>query len=162
MNGGVQIKGQGREWEDFDDVIFATHSDDSLSMLNDPSEHESAALGSVKYQPNSIVLHSDTSIMPKHKSVWSSWIYSEDVDKASPRIDLTCWMNELQPWLTEDPPFVTLNTTRDIDPALFARNAQDLMSLHDNDHGVPRNRARVWHGCVMSWRRRGCFRRSAF
>mgnify|MGYP001952810997 CR=1 FL=1 len=103
---------------DFDEVVFATHSDDSLSMLNDASAHEMSVLGAVKYQPNSIVLHSDVSIMPKRKSVWSSWIYSEDADKVSPRIDLTYWMNKLQPWLQEDPLFVTLNTTRDIEPAL--------------------------------------------
>ena len=119
LEGGVQVKAQGGDWDDFDEVIFATHSDDSLSMLNDPTAHEVDTLGAVKYQPNSIVLHSDTSIMPKRKSVWSSWVYSEDANKASPRIDLTYWMNKLQPWLKDDPLFVTLNTTRDIDPALI-------------------------------------------
>lgn len=116
---GVQIKAPGSEWEDFDEVIFATHSDDSLRMLADPSAQETSILGAVAYQPNTIVLHSDTSIMPKRKSVWSSWVYSEDADKASDRIDLTYWMNKLQPWLTDDPLFVTLNTTREIDPALI-------------------------------------------
>jgi predicted NAD/FAD-binding protein len=62
------------------------------------------------------VLHSDVSIMPKRKSVWSSWVYSEDANKQSDRIDLTYWMNRLQPWLRDDPLFVTLNTTREIDP----------------------------------------------
>lgn len=115
---GVTIKAPGSEWEEFDEVIFATHSDDSLRMLVDPSGDETSILGAVKYQPNKIVLHSDTSIMPKRKSVWSSWVYSEDSDKQSDRIDLTYWMNKLQPWLKADPLFVTLNTTRDIDPAL--------------------------------------------
>ena len=115
---GVKIKAPGSEWEEFDEVIFATHSDDSLRMLADASGDETKILGAVKYQPNKIVLHSDTSIMPKRKSVWSSWVYSEDKDKRSDRIDLTYWMNKLQPWLTADPLFVTLNTTRDIDPAL--------------------------------------------
>lgn len=116
--GGVQVKTHGAEWEAFDEVIFATHSDDSLAMLADPTDHEARTLGAVAYQPNSVVLHSDTSIMPKRKSVWSSWVYSEDKHKTSPRIDLTYWMNKLQPWLQDDPLFVTLNTTRDIDPAL--------------------------------------------
>jgi len=115
---GVQVKAKGSEWEAFDEVVFATHSDDSLAMLSDASEVETAVLGAVKYQPNSVVLHSDASIMPKRKVVWSSWVYSEDKDKASERIDLTYWMNKLQPWLTQDELFVTLNTTRDIDPAL--------------------------------------------
>ena len=119
MANSVEIKAPGSDWEGFDAVIFATHSDDSQSMITDPSADETAILGAVKYQPNSIVLHSDTSIMPKRKSVWSSWVYSEDADKQTDRIDLTYWMNKLQPWLTDDPLFVTLNTTRDIDPALI-------------------------------------------
>ena len=118
-DGEVKIKAPGSDWETFDEVIFATHSDDSLAMLADPTTQETSILGAVAYQPNNIVLHSDTAIMPKRKSVWSSWVYSEDADKASDRIDLTYWMNKLQPWLTEDPLFVTLNTTRDIDPALI-------------------------------------------
>ncbi|AGI69951.1 hypothetical protein OAN307_c46010 [Octadecabacter antarcticus 307] len=116
---GVTIKAPGSEWEAFDEVIFATHSDDSLAMLDDPTTFEKAMLGAVKYQPNEIVLHSDVSIMPKRKSVWSSWVYCEDADKDSNRIDLTYWMNKLQPWLQDDPLFVTLNTTRDIDPDLI-------------------------------------------
>lgn len=115
---GVQIKSTESEWEAFDEVIFASHSDDSLAMLSDPSADETRILGAIKYQPNKIVLHSDTTIMPKRKSVWSSWVYCEDANKQTDRIDLTYWMNKLQPWLQDDPLFVTLNTTRDIDPAL--------------------------------------------
>lgn len=116
---GVRIKSHGSEWEVFDEVVFATHSDDSLSMLADPSGDETRQLGAVKYQPNKVVLHSDTSIMPKRKSVWSSWVYTEDDAKKSERIDLTYWMNKLQPGVMRDQFFVTLNTTRDIDPTLI-------------------------------------------
>lgn len=115
----VKIKAPGSEWEEFDEVIFATHSDDSLAMIADPTAMEHSTLGAVKYQPNTIVLHSDETIMPKRKSVWSSWVYCEDANKASDRIDLTYWMNKLQPWLKQDQLFVTLNTTRDIDQALI-------------------------------------------
>jgi len=118
MQDGVSVKTPGSEWENFDEVIFATHSDDSLAMLADPSPTEKSVLRAVKYQPNKIVLHSDETIMPKRKSVWSSWVYTEDANKKSDRIDLTYWMNKLQPGVMRDPFFVTLNTTRDIDPAL--------------------------------------------
>ncbi|WP_281980841.1 NAD(P)/FAD-dependent oxidoreductase [Thalassorhabdomicrobium marinisediminis] len=111
---GVHIKAQSGEWEAFDEVIFATHSDDSLHLLSDPTPEERAVLGAIRYQPNRIVLHSDEGIMPKRKAVWSSWIYSEDATKTSERIDLTYWMNKLQPWLREESLFVTLNTTREI------------------------------------------------
>lgn len=115
----VKIKAPGSEWEEFDEVIFATHSDDSLAMIADPTAMEHSTLGAVKYQSNTIVLHSDETIMPKRRSVWSSWVYCEDANKATDRIDLTYWMNKLQPWLKQDQLFVTLNTTRNIDPALI-------------------------------------------
>lgn len=108
---GVMVKAAGSEWEAFDEVVFATHSDITLRLLDDPSPEEQAMLGAIRYQPNSIILHSDPSVMPKNRSVWSSWVYAEGHDKVLGQIDLTYWMNSLQPWLTEDPLFVTLNTT---------------------------------------------------
>lgn len=110
---GVKIKAAG-DWEVFDEVIFATHSDDTLRMLSDPTPTEKATLGAIRYQPNDVTLHSDTSIMPKRKQVWSSWIYTEDRDKTSDQIDLTYWMNSLQPSIKGDDYMVTLNTTRPI------------------------------------------------
>ena len=116
---GVQVKTAGADWENFDEVIFATHSDDTLRMLADATPTERATLGAIRYQPNRVVLHSDTSIMPKKKSVWASWIYTEERGKSSDQIDLTYWMNSLQPWLKNDNYMVTLNTTRPIDERLI-------------------------------------------
>ncbi|MEL7213545.1 MAG: FAD-dependent oxidoreductase [Pseudomonadota bacterium] len=111
---GVHVKAKGGEWELFDEVVFATHSDDSLAMLADPSPEETANLGAVKYQPNDVVLHCDEAIMPQSRKVWSSWNYTEGYAKQTDRIDLTYWINSLQPIPKEDPHFVTLNTTRTI------------------------------------------------
>lgn len=111
---GPQVKTAGAELETFDEIVFASHSDDTLSMLTDASSIERSTLGAIRYQPNRVVLHSDTSIMPRRKQVWSSWIYSEDTKCASDHIDLTYWMNSLQPWLTGDDFMVTLNTQREI------------------------------------------------
>ena len=111
---GVQVKAWGGEWEAFDEVVFATHSDDSLSMLTDPDPVEKQALGAIRYQPNDITLHADTRIMPKRRKTWASWVYTEDSQKRSDRIDLTYWMNSLQPIPMDDPHFVTLNTKRTI------------------------------------------------
>lgn len=106
---GAEVKVEGAEWEAYDEVIFATHSDDTLRLLSDPSEDEIRALGNFAYQPNRIVLHSDTSVMPSRRKVWASWVYTEQTERRSDRIPLTYWMNSLQPWLTE-PLFVTLNS----------------------------------------------------
>lgn len=114
LAGAVQIKTHGAEWESFDEVIFATHSDDSLRMLSDARPAERAALSKIAYQPNDIILHADASVMPKRKRCWSSWNYTEDAKLTNNRIDLTYWMNSLQPIPANDPHFVTLNTKRSI------------------------------------------------
>ena len=123
---GVEVKANGGDWEMYDEVIFATHSDQTLAMLSDATAIERSALGSVRYQPNKVILHSDTAIMPKRRSVWSSWVYSEDTDRTSSEIDLTYWMNSLQPWLKGDDMMVTLNTKRPIREGLI----WDEVTLH--------------------------------
>ena len=119
----------------YDEVVFATHSDDSLRLLEDAKDFEQEQLSAVQYQPNEMILHADPSVMPHNKQCWSSWIYSEAADKTSDRIDLTYWMNSLQPIPKDDPHFVTLNTTRTIkqeliyDQATFRHPVYDLAAL---------------------------------
>ncbi len=78
VHGGIDLRAEGSEWEHYDDVIFATHSDDSLRLLQDATALEQRALGAIKYQPNRVVLHADASVMPRRKVCWSSWNYTED------------------------------------------------------------------------------------
>jgi uncharacterized protein len=112
--GSVLVRATGDDWDLFDDVVFATHSDVTLRLLADPTPAETAALGAVKYQPNQAVLHSDTTMMPKSRKVWSSWSYVEGKGGPGDKIDLTYWMNSLQPIPQDDPLFITLNSTRPI------------------------------------------------
>jgi predicted NAD/FAD-binding protein len=119
MDVGVDVKTHGADWEAFDEVVFATHSDDTLAMLSDATELEKSTLGAVRYQPNKVVLHSDTSIMPKRRQVWSSWVYSEDTQRTDTEINLTYWMNSLQPWLKGEEMMVTLNSNRPISDDLI-------------------------------------------
>ena len=116
---GVHVTPVGADAEIFDEVVFATHSNDALRLLADANAAETSALGSVGYQPNHVVLHSDASVMPRKKQVWSSWNYTEAAGKQDDQIDLTYWMNRLQPLETEHDFFVTLNSTREIDPSLI-------------------------------------------
>ncbi len=111
---GVEIRPNGGDWESFDEVVFATHSDDSLALLADADEREAAALGAVRYQPNDVVLHADPGVMPRQRKVWSSWNYSECAAQRDGQIDITYWMNRLQPIPQDDPLFVTLNSNRPI------------------------------------------------
>lgn len=111
---GVELRQPGGTWEGFDDVVLATHSDDALALLSDATPEERRDLGAIRYQPNEVVLHADPAVMPRRRICWSSWNYTEEAGKRSDRIDLTYWMNSLQPIPADDPLFVTLNSTRPI------------------------------------------------
>ncbi len=148
---GVEIKTAGADWEMFDEVIFATHSDDTLRMLADPTPAETATLGAVKYQPNRVVLHSDTSIMPKRRAVWSSWIYAEEAGKQADQIDLTYWMNSLQPWLTGPDYMVTLNTTRQIKDELIWDEVSLRHPVYDTAALAAQREAAAMNGSNRTW-----------
>ncbi len=136
---GVRVRVQGGEWDMFDEVIFATHSDVTLRLLSDASPAERTALSAARYQTNEAVLHADTSIMPKRKSVWSSWVYVEPAGPKPDRIDLTYWMNSLQPIPKDDPLFVTLNSNQSIHENLI----HDVVSFDHPVYDLPAERARA-------------------
>lgn len=148
---GVEIKTNGADWEMFDEVVFATHSDDTLRMLADPTASETATLGAVRYQPNRVVLHSDTSIMPKRRAVWSSWIYAEEAGKQADQIDLTYWMNSLQPWLTGQDYMVTLNTTRPIRDEMIWDEVTLRHPVYDTAAIAAQSQAAAMNGSNRTW-----------
>ena len=107
----------------FDKVIFATHSDQALKLLNDPSEDEKSILGALPYQKNTAVVHTDASLMPKIKATWSSWNYLLSGDPGRP-VTLTYNMNILQS-LDAKPDFlVTLNSSGEIDPSKIIKKIE--------------------------------------
>ena len=148
---GVQIKTYGAEWELFDEVVFATHSDDSLRMIEDASAIEHAMLSAVKYQPNDIVLHSDPSVMPKRRKTWSSWNYTEASNKSLDRIDLSYWMNSLQPLPTTEDFFVTLNTARPIRDDLVWDTATLRHPVYDAPALAAQDTVRAMNGANRTW-----------
>lgn len=148
---GVEVKAKGAEWEAFDEVVMATHSDDSLALLSDASQAERAALGAVRYQPNDAVLHADTTVMPRRRACWSSWVYCEDMDKTSDRIDLTYWMNSLQPIPQDDPLFVTLNSTRTIREDLIYDQVTFRHPVYDLGAVQAQEKVRAMNGTNNTW-----------
>jgi len=112
---GVRIKADGCETEDFDEVVIATHSDQALAMLGDPSEAEREVLSAIPYQPNEAVLHTDASLMPRRRATWSSWNFHLSEEPAA-GTTVTYWMNHLQRLRTRQQYFVTLNRGNEIDP----------------------------------------------
>ena len=91
----------------FDAVIFATHSDQSLRLLQDYSDDEKNILSKIKYQKNTALIHTDTSILPKRKNAWSSWNYL--LNKDDDTVTLTYNMNILQSLNASKTYCVTIN-----------------------------------------------------
>lgn len=82
--------------QEFDKVIFACHGDQALRLLDKPTNLEQTLLSPFKYQENIATVHTDKSIMPKNKKVWSSWNYRIE-ERAGKLLPTTIyWMNSLQ------------------------------------------------------------------
>jgi predicted NAD/FAD-binding protein len=149
--GSVLVRAEGDEWELFDDVVFATHSDVTLRLLADATPAERGALSAIRYQPNEAVLHSDPSLMPRARKVWSSWSYVEPKSGPGDRIDLTYWMNALQPIPQDDPLFVTLNTTRPIREALIHDTTTFQHPVFDVAALAAQEQLRAMNGSQSTW-----------
>ena len=110
--------------EHFDKVIIATHSDQALRLLADPSEAETRILGDIRYKPNQVFLHRDASLMPKRRNVWSSWNYMCPVQSPgqsgqdSNSVSVSYWMNALQNIDRSKPVFISLNPEQPPRPEL--------------------------------------------
>jgi len=108
-------KQESKEYE-FDEVVFACHSDQALAMLAEPTAAENRVLGALPYQDNAVVLHTDTRLMPKKALAWASWNYHIP-QRNSDTATLTYNMNILQNFYdAQDTFLVTLNRTPEIDP----------------------------------------------
>jgi uncharacterized protein len=112
FNGKTQIVSNGKLLS-FDAVLMASHSDQSLAMLSNPSHAEKAVLNAIQYQPNRAILHTDARLMPKRKRAWAAWNYmgitNNSNDKQNQDLSVTYWLNCLQPLPFKSDVFVTLN-----------------------------------------------------
>lgn len=92
---GVDLRRRDGGVESFDHVVLACHSDQALRMLDDPSDVECDVLTAFPYERNTAVLHTDISLLPKHRRAWASWNYRirEDESRAA---SVTYNMNILQ------------------------------------------------------------------
>jgi predicted NAD/FAD-binding protein len=100
--------------ERFDQVVLACHSDQALALLADARAEEHRLLSSIRYQPNRIVLHTDTSFMPRARAAWSSWNYvSQAQDAGTHPVSVSYWLNRLQPLPFRTDLIETLNPHRE-------------------------------------------------
>lgn len=104
--------------ERFDHVVLATHSDQALALLRQPSLAESEVLGAIRYQPNRAVLHTDTTVLPERRAAWAAWNYERagEAQQESSRVCLHYLLNKLQPMPFEQSIVESLNPVRPLAP----------------------------------------------
>ncbi len=111
----VTVLSENGESLTFDHVVIASHADQALQMLENPSENEQRFLGAFEYEPNEVVLHTDTRYLPKRKAAWCSWNYVElpnqsgAGDSSGTLACVSYWMNKLQTLRQPENYVVTLN-----------------------------------------------------
>ena len=106
----VLLKTTSGEVQRFDRVVIATHADEALKLLDDPSDDEHRLLSPWRYSINRTILHSDIRWMPTNRRAWASWnVIREAHAKVHTPVTLTYYMNQLQRLNTQSPYLVTLN-----------------------------------------------------
>jgi uncharacterized protein len=132
-DGGVEVEvlSSPAGPERFDRVILASHSDQALALLSDPSDAERDILGALTYQPNVATLHTDARFLPRRRAARACWnahvgtpVRARD---GGPATSLTYWMNALQGLDSPQPLLVTLNRHDEIDP-------DTVLGRFDYDH----------------------------
>ena len=101
----------GNEYLDYDHIILASHADESLNLIDNPTENEKEMLGKYTYVSNVAFLHTDTNLMPVRKKAWSSW---NSITKGN-KTCVTYWLNKLQNLKTDIDYFLTLNPVENVE-----------------------------------------------
>ena len=127
-NGKTIVVSNNQE-EEFDIVVFASHADETMSLLKSNTKI-SDVLSSFKYEKNVAYVHSDISFLPKRKSLWSAWNYVNS--KKDSAVTVNYLINKLQPLDTDIPVIVTLNPHREIDKNKLYRVIEYAHPLFDN------------------------------
>ncbi|MFF8744838.1 NAD(P)/FAD-dependent oxidoreductase [Streptomyces californicus] len=114
---GVTITTRDGTTASYDSVVIATHPDQALRLLADPTDAERTVLGAFRYSRNPTLLHTDTTLLPRARGAKASWNYlmpscAADADHVTVSYD----MNRLQRLDAPDSFVVTLNGSDRVDP----------------------------------------------
>ena len=122
--------GSSNEYFDYDHVVFATHANDTLRLIKNPTENEKKILKNFKYKKNIAYLHNDDFLMPRNKKAWSSWNSILDKSDTS-KCCVTYWLNKLQNLKTKKNYFLTLNPIVDIDNKKIIKKIEFTHPFYD-------------------------------
>ena len=147
---GVTVR-TGDQSHRFDQVVMACHSDQTLALLADADSRERDCLADLRYQPNDVVLHTDTAMLPKRRRVWSSWnALLGRTDDAEP-VQVTYNMNILQGFQAPETFCVTLNAGDRIRPETVIRREVFHHPLFTTEGLLARERLLAGNGDNRTW-----------
>jgi predicted NAD/FAD-binding protein len=127
---GVEIRDVTGQLTRVDRVVIATHADQALSLLADPTDAEAATLKHFSYSANETVLHTDSSVLPRARGARASWNYRmTSCDRPDQPAVVTYWMNRLQGHQSPEAFLVTLNDRERLDP-------RSVAAVMDYEHPV--------------------------
>ncbi len=112
----VAVRDAQGEKKIFDHVILATHGDEALQILKNPTAEEERLLSQFSYQKNKALLHTDSSVMPHTRRAWSSWNVRLEHKSGAFRPSTTYFMNSLQQVSKNKNYFVSINDPGNVEP----------------------------------------------
>ncbi len=153
----VELAVAGHEPQRYDHVVLATHSDQALSLLADPTPQERQVLGAIPYQRNEAVLHTDASLLPRRQAARAAWNFH--LHRHPPPLStVTYYMNHLQRLRAENDFCVTLNHTEAIDPEKVIRKLSYAHPIYtpagvaaQSQHAAISGAERRTHYCGAYW-----------
>ena len=122
--------GEEDEFFDYDKIIIATHADDALKMIENPTTDEEQILKNFKYRENTAIIHFDKSVMPKNKKAWCSWNSSMNVENIE-KTSVTYWLNQLQNLKIEKDIFLSINPFREISASKIFKKVRFTHPYYD-------------------------------
>ena len=140
LSNGVKVYyGGNNEFFDYDKVVIATHADEALSLITDPTPEEKSILANFKYKNNIAIIHTDESLMPKNKKAWSSWNSSVNKENTS-ETSITYWLNLLQNLKINKNIFLSLNPFLKIDQKKIISKVKFTHPYYDKEALENQNR----------------------
>ena len=137
------------EYRDYDHVVLACHADQSLKLIDNPSNEEKEILNEFTYISNEAYLHTDVDLMPNKTNAWSSWnsISKKDLTKTC----VTYWLNKLQNLDTNKNYFLTLNPITKIKDSKIIKKINFTHPYLNNKSFEMQNRLKDLQGKKRVW-----------
>ena len=119
---GVEVTDGNGEVTTYDAVVVATHPHQALALLAEPTAAHREVLAAMPYSPNTALLHTDTSLMPRLTQTWASWNFmrpsaAQERPDGSDGVVVTYDLTRLQRLPTDTHYLVTLGGEHLVDPS---------------------------------------------